>query len=200
VPVPLVPGEPGVRGRRIGWYVEMPGATPSLATATAVRDAVSALRDVGAVAEEVALPRVEESWPLTKAYWSRVESPSWSTWEPPEPSTMSADDIERSIFEWDRFRRDMLAFVAPFDAIVCPVAETTAPAHGQIQRHDYVYTLPFSLTGWPVATVRAGTGEDGMPIGVQVVARPWREWDALAVAAVVEAALGGWRPPPQIAS
>jgi amidase len=32
-----------------------------------------------------------------------------------------------------------------------------------------------------------------MPIGVQVVARPWRDDVALAVAAHLEQALGGWR-------
>ena len=40
------------------------------------------------------------------------------------------------------------------------------------------------------------TGAEGMPIGVQLVARPWREDVALAAAAVVEAASGGWQRPP----
>jgi amidase len=35
-----------------------------------------------------------------------------------------------------------------------------------------------------------------MPIGVQVVARPWRDDVALAVAAAIERARGGWQPPP----
>jgi amidase len=36
----------------------------------------------------------------------------------------------------------------------------------------------------------------GLPIGMQVVAHPWREDVALAVAERVEKVLGGWRPPP----
>ena len=55
--------------------------------------------------------------------------------------------------------------------------------------------MPFSLTGWPVVVLRAGSDIDGMPIGVQVVARPWHETDAIAVATVIEAGLGGWREP-----
>jgi amidase len=43
--------------------------------------------------------------------------------------------------------------------------------------------------------VRAGTSPDGLPIGVQLVAHPWREDIALAAARVVEAATGGWRAP-----
>ena len=44
--------------------------------------------------------------------------------------------------------------------------------------------------------VRAGTSPDGLPIGVQVVARPWREDVSLAVAQYLEGALGGWQRPP----
>jgi amidase len=44
--------------------------------------------------------------------------------------------------------------------------------------------------------VRAGTSPEGLPLGVQVIARPWREDVALALARRIEATLGGWRPPP----
>jgi Asp-tRNA(Asn)/Glu-tRNA(Gln) amidotransferase A subunit family amidase len=37
---------------------------------------------------------------------------------------------------------------------------------------------------------------EGLPLGVQIVARPWREEVALAVAQSLEGALGGWRRPP----
>jgi amidase len=58
------------------------------------------------------------------------------------------------------------------------------------------YTKPYSMAGWPAVVVRAGTSSEGMPIGVQVVAPPWREDVALAVALLIEKALGGWQPPP----
>jgi amidase len=44
--------------------------------------------------------------------------------------------------------------------------------------------------------VRCGTTPEGLPIGVQVVALPWREDVALAVAQHLEAVFGGWRRPP----
>jgi Asp-tRNA(Asn)/Glu-tRNA(Gln) amidotransferase A subunit family amidase len=50
-------------------------------------------------------------------------------------------------------------------------------------------------SGWPGAVVRGGTSPEGLPIGVQVVARPWREDVALAVVRHLEATLGGWQPP-----
>ena len=45
------------------------------------------------------------------------------------------------------------------------------------------------------AVVRAGASSEGLPIGVQLVARPWREDVSLALARVVESALGGWQKP-----
>jgi amidase len=57
------------------------------------------------------------------------------------------------------------------------------------------YTLTWSLLGNPAVVVRAGTTPDGLPVGVQVAAPPWREDLALAAASIVERASGGWRPP-----
>jgi amidase len=42
---------------------------------------------------------------------------------------------------------------------------------------------------------RPASGLEGLPVGVQAVARPWREDVALAVAGHLEAALGGYQPP-----
>ena len=61
-------------------------------------------------------------------------------------------------------------------------------------RKGFSYTGAYNLTGWPGAVVRGGTSPEGLPIGVQVVARPWREDVALAVAQQLETALGGWQP------
>ena len=49
---------------------------------------------------------------------------------------------------------------------------------------------------WQVELVRGGTSPEGLPIGVQVVAAPSREDVALAVALRLEAATGGFAPPP----
>jgi amidase len=64
-----------------------------------------------------------------------------------------------------------------------------SPAYGD------TYSEVHNLTGWPAVVVRAGTSPDGLPIGVQLVAQPWREDVALAAAAIVEAASGGWQAP-----
>ncbi len=187
-PVPLGDPPEGVRRMRVGWYTEMPGADPTPQTRTAVASAVAILAAAGATVEQVEVPRLAESMPLTLAYWRRVQSPSWNEWAPDKPHTLSNEEIERSIFEWDRFRRTLLAFMEPFDLLVCPVAEGPAPLHGTVGAREYVYTLPYSLVGWPVVTLPVGASPEGLPIGVQLVAKPWREADAVTAGLVVEAA------------
>jgi amidase len=51
--------------------------------------------------------------------------------------------------------------------------------------------MSYSIAGTPVAVVPAGT-ERGMPIGVHIAANPFADHVALAAAAAVEAALGGY--------
>jgi amidase len=84
----------------------------------------------------------------------------------------------------------MLTFFGRYDLIVCPAGAGPAPlASEPVTAEHYLYTLPFSLTGNPVVVVRAAT-EDGLPLGVQVVARNWEDATALAAAAEIERALG----------
>jgi amidase len=195
VPARLEEPAAEIAGMRIGWFVTMPDAEPDDATVAMVSNVAKSLAEAGATVEEVDLPGIGEAMAITQTYWQRVESASWNEWRPDKPGTLSAEAIEESLFHWDRFRRGMARFMEHLDAIVCPVAEGPAPEHGGVSRQSYIYTLPFSLTGWPVAVVRAGTAGDGMPIAVQVVARPWREGDATAVARAVEGTFGGWQPP-----
>jgi amidase len=60
----------------------------------------------------------------------------------------------------------------------------------------FSYTYTYNLTGWPGAVVRAGTSPEGLPIGVQIVARPGREDVALAVAKIVESSRPAFPRPP----
>jgi Asp-tRNA(Asn)/Glu-tRNA(Gln) amidotransferase A subunit family amidase len=48
------------------------------------------------------------------------------------------------------------------------------------------YTMTHSLTGWQWVVMRGGPSPEGLPINVQVTARPWREDGALAAAQQIE--------------
>ena len=196
VPVPVGDHNAvSLRGLRVAWFTSMPGTSPSTATEAALAAAVRAVRDGGVVAEQASPERLEESLAITQAYWKRVESVELGRWAPSRANQLSGEEHERLLFEWDRFRRAMLGFMAGYDLIICPVAAGAAPPHHvTVDAQTYIYTLPFSLTGNPVVVVRAGT-EEGMPIGVQVVARHWNDATALAAARMVESATGPWPAP-----
>ncbi len=101
------------------------------------------------------------------------------------------------VARWDAFRREMLTFMEQFDALLCPVCSFAGMVHGSTYDRlpAFSYTMTYNLTGWPAAVVRASTSPKGLPIGVQIVAQPWREDIALAVALFLEKALGGFQPP-----
>jgi amidase len=83
------------------------------------------------------------------------------------------------------------------DVLLCPAMPQPAIRHGESTAGWFgdSYSDVHNLTGFPAVVVRGGTSPEGLPIGVQLVAPPWREDLALAAARVVEAATGGWQPP-----
>jgi amidase len=58
------------------------------------------------------------------------------------------------------------------------------------------YTQWFNILGNPVVVLPVGRSPEGLPIGVQVVGRPYEEEVALAVASAIESRCGGYAPPP----
>jgi amidase len=93
----------------------------------------------------------------------------------------------------DLCRSQMFSFMESYDVILCPVNALPAMKHGSEDGQDlrpFSYTMTYNLTGWPGAVVRGGTSPEGLPIGVQIVARPWREDIVLAVARLLESEVG----------
>jgi amidase len=100
---------------------------------------------------------------------------------------------------WDRYRAEMRAFLRRYDAIVCPAYIHAALPHGTSTREEnfrgFSHTMAYNVAGWPAAVVRCGETAEGLPIAVQVAAGWGREDVALEIAAALEEALGGWKPP-----
>ncbi len=158
---------------------------PTPETAETVRAAAAALAEAGVELEET-LPPAEGD--LTVRIWRSYGG------------KMRTGELYRVLRDWDLYRREMLVFLERFDLLVCPVFACPARAHGGTSKLDLrealSYTTPYSLTGWPCAVVRCGWSADRLPIGVQLVARPWHDHVALAAAAYLEQAFGGWETPP----
>jgi amidase len=195
IPMPLADWRTvDVRSLRVAFYTHHAEAEPTPETAETCRQAARLLVGMSARVEEVLPPRIEEAYAITRQYWQRPESASAQAWVPDGEATLSSEEVEQHLFSWDRFRRALIDFMADYDVIVTPAAERPATPHGT-DGGGIPYTLPYSLTGWPCVVVRAGTSPEGLPIAVQIVARPWRDDLALAVAQQIERGLGGWQPP-----
>jgi len=105
----------------------------------------------------------------------------------------------------DLLRAKTLAEMSKFPVLLCPVASIPAFRHGErqwivegraVQYLDAVrHTQWFNALAAPAAVVPVGRSPEGLPIGVQIVARPFEDEIALGIAAIVDAAFG-YRPPP----
>ncbi len=104
----------------------------------------------------------------------------------------------------DLYRSAKLSFLKKYDLILSPVNALPAIEHGTSFHPDvlpaFSYTIAHNLTGWPGAVVRCASSVEGLPIGVQAVARPWREDVALAAVQHLEMAMGGYQRPPLTAA
>ena len=104
-------------------------------------------------------------------------------------------DLERAANAW----------LATNHIAVCPIAATPAFPIGtevlEVEGREYEEIDLFSMSTYanamslPAAAVPAGRTPDGLPIGVQVIGRRYREMEVLAVARELEVALGGWIKP-----
>ena len=69
------------------------------------------------------------------------------------------------------------------------------------QAVDYLdavrYTQWFNTLAAPAAVVPVGRSPEGLPIGVQIAARPFEDEMALGVAAIVDAAFGYYAAAPR---
>jgi aspartyl-tRNA(Asn)/glutamyl-tRNA(Gln) amidotransferase subunit A len=84
------------------------------------------------------------------------------------------------------------------DVLLAPATPCHAPLSGQktlmldgqevaLRPNMGVFTQPISFIGLPVVTVPVWLPDTHLPIGVQIIAAPWREDRALRVAAALEA-------------
>ena len=214
-PVPLGDPDTVAVGRlRVVAFTDNGIRSPTPETVVAVESAVAAIEATGAAIDWQVPPHLREAWESWfdvirsdgHAWLQRLitaagtpgmgsyDTRGWVTIEPPVGADELTDRLERG----DRIRSRLLSWFASADLIVCPAMPQPAIRHGESNAEWFgdTYSDVHNLTGWPAVVVRGGQTADGLPIGVQLIARPWKEDVALAAARVVEDASGGWQPPP----
>jgi amidase len=211
-----------LRAQTVGFF-EDDGLVPvSEGTRKAVRVAAQALRDAGFRVEPFR-PRALEQ--LRKLWWTFFVQCGAMFYEPEirgkrdrlspifteflsiaeAAGPLAATELLNAWAELDLLRSKVLGEMNEFPVLLCPVASIPAFRHGERawsvegQSVGYLdavrYTQWFNALAAPAAVVPVSRSPEGLPIGVQVAARPFQDETALAVAAFVDAAFG-YRPPP----
>jgi Asp-tRNA(Asn)/Glu-tRNA(Gln) amidotransferase A subunit family amidase len=145
--------------------------------------------------------REDEAGPLVTPLIAKATIPE----DDFDQKVMYAERLAKAVLERERAREELLRWMKTTPLLLSPVGSTAAFAHGA-KRVDvsgesvsvfraFSYSQTFNVLGFPSVTVRAGTSAQGLPIGVQIVGRPFEERLALSAALVIERALGGWQSP-----
>jgi Asp-tRNA(Asn)/Glu-tRNA(Gln) amidotransferase A subunit family amidase len=210
-----------LRKNRIGFF-EDDGLTPVTAeTRIAVRKAAAVLREAGFCVEPFQ-PRTLEQ--LRKLWWTFFVQCGAMFYEPEVRSgrenlspifrefleiaertgPLSATDLLNAWAELDLLRAKTLEEMREYPVLLCPVASVPAWKHGErkwmidgqaVEYLDAVkYTQWFNTLGAPAAVVPVGHSAEGLPIGVQIAARPFEDEVALGVAGIVDRAFGFLAP------
>jgi amidase len=116
-----------------------------------------------------------------------------------------AEKVAAAVVEREQLREELLRWMKTTPLILAPVGATPAFEHSarrvEVNGESisvwraFSYSQTFNVFGLPSVAVPAGRSAEGLPIGVQIVGRPFGERTVLAAAEIIEQALGGWQRP-----
>ncbi|HUD62519.1 MAG TPA: amidase [Acetobacteraceae bacterium] len=213
VPVPDYSAdlEKGVAGLRIGvprgFFATAPAITWDVTAG--IDRTISQLREAGAVVEDVQLPdyalfsAVGRVIMMAEAFAIHESDMQARLLDYGEitagrfilGAAITAADFIHAL----RARRELTDAVngalSHYDALLTLSALNTAPRFDQptdsLSSASPIQTIPFNVTGHPAMSVPTGLGANGLPIGVQIVGRPFDEPMVFRIGRAIEK-LSGW--------
>jgi len=216
-PVPL--GEPSavnLKSLRVAWYASDGITPPTTEVQAMVKQCVAYFDKLGCKTTLDMPPKIKELADarrkfsgasggdnmrrLLKKHGSSQASPGLR---------LGGDEIPSSEFtaaceQMDAIKSEQLAWFEQYDLIICPSsAQPPRAVPPEFTRAPDApgggggYNSQYNTTGWPAGVVRANTSteEPGLPLGIQVVAQPWRDDVVIAALAHIEKQTGGWKKP-----
>ncbi|MGC1461340.1 MAG: amidase family protein [Terracidiphilus sp.] len=211
-----------LRAQTIGFFEDDGLVAVTEETRAAVCAAAEALRDAGFRVEPFRPRALEE---LRKIWWIFFVQCGAMFYEPEirgkrdrlspifteflsiaeAAGPLTSTELLNAWAELDLLRSKVLGEMTEFPVLLCPVASIPAFRHGErtwsVEGQSVSYLDAVRHTQWfnalaaPAAVVPVGKSPEGLPIGVQVVARPFQDEVALAVTAFVDKSFG-YHPPP----
>jgi Asp-tRNA(Asn)/Glu-tRNA(Gln) amidotransferase A subunit family amidase len=214
-PLPESP-KTDVHRLRCAWFVGEGSYPVRSDVAKTVEAAAVALEDRGLLVE-CAFPRALERAEETYSKLRIADNGAWMSRLPKGPDgrrppkieaaiaesrRVPIDDYQKAAAERASIRRELLRFMEVWPILLMPVSSVPAFSRGtkrflieglEVSGMGIVAcSRVISLAGFPAASVPCGTSEEGAPISVQVVGRPFAENDVLVVAATLEEIFGKW--------
>ncbi|MFC7383855.1 amidase [Sphaerisporangium rhizosphaerae] len=213
------PLDTGVQGLRVAWSPDLGGLPVDPRTAAVTARAPEVLAGLGAKVEQVPLDlsdaedafRTYRAWYYASTFGDlprRRLGPNVA-WNVEQGLKVTGADLARAERLRSRLFQRMNAFFETFDVLLCPVSQvppfpveqpyvtevdgTPMPDYLAWMRSAYW----ISVLHAPAASVPCGFTTDGLPVGVQIVGRPWEDLTVLRTAHAFEQAThhGDRRPP-----
>jgi aspartyl-tRNA(Asn)/glutamyl-tRNA(Gln) amidotransferase subunit A len=212
-PLALDAGVGATPGRplRVGWLVDAFAPVDAEVAAT-VQASADALKSFGVTVEPVRIPVLEQInalellWKLqvmetkpafkkvTAGHEDKIFKHVQGIFDTPDTSIADFVDAEQKS---EQLRDGFAEYFRHYDALLCPVSPVPAHGHDAAEfnvngqpvssLHIMTPTAPLNVTGLPGLTLRFGTSNEGLPIGVQLVS-PWMaESTILHLASLLEA-------------
>lgn len=205
-----------LKGRRVAWYIDDGISPVTEETGRAVEAAARALADEGLITEQSRPPAVEHGHDLWLKLFSRAsvvqlrsvyagheekagEFVRWRLRTADDHPALILDDYITSWLERDQLRSRLVDWMDDIPLIVAPVGATPAFPHDMHKVtvgertlstfRAFSYAQAFNVFDLPVVVIPAGRSAEGLPIGVQIIGRPFEEESVLAAAAIIEEAL-----------
>jgi Asp-tRNA(Asn)/Glu-tRNA(Gln) amidotransferase A subunit family amidase len=120
------------------------------------------------------------------AHWSSTDL-MYEALEQPQPS---GSEIVSNLIARDQMRTRILEQMEEYPILLAPVCTVTAPLHHTLRGPELHAAMSpssiFNLLGMPGLAVPRGRSTTGMPIGIQLVGRPWDEWPLLTTGMHIE--------------
>jgi amidase len=211
---------------RIGLMAQAPLGIPTdPACSQAAREAATALEALGHSVEEVEVPTISEEMvppfiALTQGGLADYEGVDWSAVEPHIAHQRGLAD-ETGAYDYVLAartlellsRREVARWGRDFDVLLTPVSAILPPPAGSVLSAQHAapdqplfevvasvsFTAFGNVTGLPAASLPLHWTEEGVPVGVQLVAGPWQEARLISLAAQLEQAQPWARRRPAIA-
>jgi aspartyl-tRNA(Asn)/glutamyl-tRNA(Gln) amidotransferase subunit A len=193
--------EDGVEGLRVAMLVDDGGPVVEPEIESAVGDAMRTLQQAGAQTADVRIPDAYRLvWDAIPAIEEAETAADYGHYFPDRASELSPifrefteSGLRRTGVEVQRAQRvvrnalhQVERALAEFDLLVSPTLGIFPPPAGEERLELLRFTNLWDVNGWPAISVPCGLSSESLPIGVQIVGRPWQEALVLRAARAVE--------------